>query len=84
MNNFEDTTVKVAATIGVAIKAFFIKVPIFIPDLAHIAFSDWLLTFIPHLFELACAGVITGFCGKLGQKIFQKKYGKVEGDSQPS
>lgn len=62
------------AGVGVFLKAFFIGMS----DLMQIqaqSFTHWLFPFLLHLLELGVAGLVTGFFGTLGKKIYERKFG---------
>jgi hypothetical protein len=63
---------KLGASIGTLLNLFGLGFSQF-PPLLHIPeFGTWALALGLKLFELALAGLVTGFCGIAGKKFYEK------------
>jgi hypothetical protein len=67
---------KLGCVIGSALNLLGLGFVNFPPFLQIHTFSEWALMLGLKLFELALAGLVTGFCGIAGKRYYEKKYGK--------
>jgi hypothetical protein len=76
---------RLGAAIGTLLNLFGLTFTHFPPLLQIHTFSEWITALGLKLFELALAGLVTGFCGIAGKKLHERWFGKkliVDGEKE--
>jgi hypothetical protein len=67
---------KLSASVGALLNLLGISFSSYPYFLEVHGFSSWIATLGLKLFELALAGLVTGFCGIAGKKFYERRFGK--------